>query len=78
MSNTKVMTIKLSRDLSARVSRAARRRKVSRSQVVRDAIRTMKADGPTVGDLAQDFCGVVKGGSCDRSTNPKHMKAYGR
>ncbi len=76
--NTQVMTVKLPRQLSAKVARSARKRRVSRSQVVRDALQAMNEAGPSVGDLAGDLFGSVGGGPTDLSTNPKHLKGYGR
>jgi hypothetical protein len=78
MSNTRVLTVKLPRELSAKVARAARKRGASRSQIVREAIQSMREEGPTVGDLAGDLRGVVRGRPPDLSSNPKHMKGYGR
>lgn len=73
------LSIRLTPQESARVSRVARKRKVSRSQVVREALARLEEPGPRslLHDWA-DAVGIIKGGPRDLSTNPRHMKGFGR
>jgi Arc/MetJ-type ribon-helix-helix transcriptional regulator len=74
-----IMTIRLSRKESARVGRLAKKRRVSRSEVVRQSIQALEAeDTRTALDAWRDVVGIIKGGPTDLSTNPRHMKGYGR
>jgi hypothetical protein len=72
------MSIKLPRSLSARVSQVARRRNVTRTQVVREALELYVRDegAPRAGRL-DDLKGCLKGLPRDLSTNAKHLKGYG-
>jgi predicted transcriptional regulator len=72
------MSIKLPRALSAKVSRLAKRRNVSRTEVVRDALEAYTAqEGASAGSAASDLKGCLKGLPRDLSTNRKHLKGYG-
>lgn len=72
------MSIKLPRTLSAKVARLAKRRNVSRTEVVRDALEAYTAaEGSSVGSAVSDLKGCLKGLPRDLSTNPKHLKGYG-
>jgi predicted transcriptional regulator len=73
-----IMTIRLTKKLSARVGRLARAKKVSRSEVVRQGIEALEAREMSAFDRWKDVAGVVKGGPRDLSTNPKHMAGFGR
>lgn len=74
------LTIKLPRQLSARVSRLAKKRNLSRSALVREALELLTADktGETFIDLISEYIGVADDVPADILTNPKHMKGYGR
>jgi hypothetical protein len=72
------MSIKLPRALSARVTRLARRRNVSRTEIVRDALEAYTAaEGSSAGSSVSDLKGCLKGLPRDLSTNRKHLKGYG-
>lgn len=72
------MSIKLPRALSAKVSRLARRRNVSRTEIVRDALEVYTAEeGSSAGSAVNDLKGCLKGLPRDLSTNPRHLKGYG-
>ncbi|MHB8876137.1 MAG: ribbon-helix-helix domain-containing protein [Myxococcaceae bacterium] len=74
-----IMTLRLSRRESARVATLAKRRKVTRSELVRQAISQMdKAEKRTALDDLADLVGVIRDGPRDLATNPKHMKGFGR
>ncbi len=72
------MSIKLPRTLSAKVARLAKRRNVSRTEVVRDALEAYTAsEGSSAGSAVSDLKGCLKGLARDLSTNQKHLKGYG-
>lgn len=72
------MSIKLPRTLSAKVSRIARRRNVSRTEVVRDALEAYTSrEGSSAATAVSDLKGCLKGLPRDLSTNHKHLKGYG-
>lgn len=78
----KTLSLKLPEALHARLADLARRRGVSKSQVVRDALEAILENGrrgrrPTALDLASDLCGCVEGRG-DLSYNRKHMEDFGR
>ena len=74
------MTIKLPRELSARVARLAKRRHISRSAVVREALELLTAakTGETFVDRISQHLGVGDDLPDDLLTNPRHMKGFGR
>lgn len=73
-------TIKLPAQLSARVTRLAKKRRLSRSAVVREALELLTADraGETFVDRVSQYIGAGDDLPADILTNPKHMKGYGR
>lgn len=76
------MTVKLPPATSARLAAEAKARRITKSQVVREALdKHLKANGkkrrPTFGDLAGDLIGSIKDGPGDLSSNPKYMDGYG-
>jgi len=78
----KTISLKLPDSLDARVAGTARRRGVSKSALVREALEAYLTNGRTgtrksVLDLVGDLRGCVEGPR-DLSTNPKHLKGYGR
>lgn len=78
MRDTESISIKLPRTLSAKVSRLAKRRNVSRTEVVRDALEAYTAaDRSSAGGAVSDLKGCLRGLPRDLSTNPKHLKGYG-
>lgn len=74
------LTIKLPRQLSARVTRLAKKRHISRSALVREALELLTADrgGATFVDRASQYLGTGDDLPADILTNPKHLKGYGR
>ncbi len=74
----KSLTIKLSDLLSARVSRLARARNVTRSEVVRDALEAYSENQKgSLGEAAASLRGSLKGLPKDLSSNSRHLKGYG-
>ena len=74
-----MMTIRLTRKESARVGRLAKKKRVSRSEVMRQGITALETAGqPTAFDVWRDAVGIAKGLPSDLSTNPKYMEGFGR
>jgi Arc/MetJ-type ribon-helix-helix transcriptional regulator len=78
----RTITLKLPDGLAARVSATVRRRGVSTSALVREALEdrlgSEKRDGAgSCLDLAGDLAGVLEG-PADLSSNARHLKDYGR
>jgi predicted transcriptional regulator len=76
----KSLTIKLPPQLSARVTRMAKKRHLSRSALVREALELLTADqsGETFIDRVSQHIGVGRDLPADLLTIPDHMKGYGR
>ena len=75
------MSLKLPRPLLAKVEAVARRRKTTKSAVLREALEIYFKNGsgkPQVScyDLSKHLCGIYDGPS-DLSTNPKYMDGFG-
>ncbi len=74
-----VMTIRLSRRESARLASLANKRKVTRSELVRQALTALeKVEGRSLLDDWRDVVGMVGNGPKDLATNPVHFKGFGR
>ena len=78
----RAITLKLPEGLAARVSATVRKRGVSTSALVREALEerlSREADHQAGSclDLARDLRGSLAG-SADLSSNPRHLKRYGR
>jgi len=73
-------TIKIPRRLSARVARLAKKRRVSRSLLVREALEALTAGGPgeTFVERVGEHVGAAGDLPADILTNPRHMRGYGR
>ena len=74
------ITVKLPKPLYQKLEAEARRRKTSTSNVLVEAFARSQKDGN--GSLSpyeqvKDLIGSIEGPG-DLSTNPKHMKGYGR
>jgi Arc/MetJ-type ribon-helix-helix transcriptional regulator len=79
----RTITCKIPENLDSELEALARNRRLSKSEVVRQAIETSierekKKAGLSAHDLMQEGCGIVKGGPRDRSWNPERMKGFGR
>lgn len=77
------LTVKLPPPLEAKLDALVRRRKQRKSVLVREAIERLvdERDGSSKGsvyDLVKDLKGIVKNGPKDLSTNPKHMRSFGK
>ena len=78
----RTITLKLPDGLAARVSATVRRRGVSTSVLLREALEERlggeaRTRAGSCLDLAQDLAGILTG-PADLSSNAKHLKGYGR
>lgn len=74
----RTVSFKLPEHLNELLTELARQRKASRSGVVREAIAAYAALGsPSVTRRVDELVGTVQGPP-DLSTNPKHLRDYGR
>ena len=75
------VSLKMPEELATRLAAAARRRGMTRSALVRDALESyLRLVGPGNGsaaELARDLIGVVEGPR-DLSQHSKHLKGFGR
>lgn len=76
------LTVKLPPALEARLEALVRKRKQSKSELVREAIERLveQSGAPIKGsvlELAGDLVGMETGPT-DLSTNPKNMRGYGQ
>ncbi|MDX2179142.1 MAG: CopG family transcriptional regulator [Bryobacteraceae bacterium] len=77
------ISVQLDGDLSARLRRSARERKVKEAALVREAIEKHLTLGADLGESAYDMAkrlgilGSVKGLPPDLATNPKYMEGFG-
>jgi metal-responsive CopG/Arc/MetJ family transcriptional regulator len=79
MRNTmRVVSIKLPEELDAELTKLARRRNVTRSAVLREALETFARSGQrSVTKAARDLVGSLQGSS-DLSASGRHMSGYGK
>jgi len=78
----KTLTVKLPASLNARLTRTAKQRGQTKSEVVREALETLlngsdaKRTARSALELAGDLVGCIEGPG-DLSTNPKYMDGFG-
>jgi predicted transcriptional regulator len=72
----KAVTIKLSDACASRVSRLARARKTSKSNVIREALERGLANEDPLDDV-RDLIGLAEG-PVDLARNREHMRGYGQ
>ncbi len=77
----RTVSLKLPKHLDEKLGRLARRRGVSRSAILREALARYAADGHappgSVLEAAGDLVGCLTGGPPDLSTNPKYLEDLG-
>jgi|GEM_PF-687785 len=83
MSNTdqpmRVVSIKLPAGLDRELTDIARRRRLTRSAVVREALDSYaRKPRRSVVSAAGPLVGVLKGGAADLSAGARHMTRYGK
>jgi metal-responsive CopG/Arc/MetJ family transcriptional regulator len=75
------ITCKIPDKLGAHLDAAARQRRVSKSQIIREAIVAIlrkKKPALSAFDLMKDACGIVRGGPKDYASNSRHLKDFGK
>ena len=77
------VSLKLPESLLAQLESAAKTRRVTKSQLVRESLQEALRQGPTGGvascyDLARDLAGGLKGLPRDLADNPKYMQGLGQ
>jgi hypothetical protein len=78
------LTIKIPPHLSAAVAQASAQEHLSKSELVRRALeaylRQHASASPVVSalDQAGDLVGCFEGGPADLSSNPEHLRGFGR
>jgi predicted DNA-binding protein len=77
----KALSVKLPDPLETRLAAAAKKRRVSKSSLVRDALEAfLEADGIQAGsalDVVRDLAGSIHGPG-DLSYNKAHLRDFGR
>jgi predicted transcriptional regulator len=77
----RTIAVRVDDEMDARLESAARRRRSTKSALVREALSNLLEEAsPTDGSVlqaGQRYVGIVSGPS-DLSTNPSHMRGYGR
>lgn len=78
----KTVALKLPDELEARLQAAVAQRRTTRSRFLRELIeahlRGTRAPKDSALARAGDLVGCLSGGPTDLSTNPKHLKGYGK
>jgi hypothetical protein len=75
------ITCKISTRLHAQLAVLARRRRVSKSAILREALEsktrvTAKSAAPSAHDLVKHLCGSLRGPK-DLSKNPRRLRGFG-
>jgi ABC-type amino acid transport substrate-binding protein len=79
-----VLTVKISAALEREITRAARRQRISKSELARRAMLqyVSRSEAPagarSAADLAGHLIGSIRGLPRDLSTNPRYLDDYGR
>ena len=73
----KTVTVKLPERVFQMVSRSAAERRVSKSQIIREALTARETPGESLYSRIEDL--VFEGSSLPRdlSSNPQHLRGYG-
>lgn len=80
----KTITVKLPDELAVRLEKRAARLGVSKSALLRESLErvfgedSVVEEEPSAYDVMKNGFGCVKSGMGDLSTNPGHMKGFGR
>lgn len=79
----KVLSLKLPEQLDRKLSAVVKRRGMSKSVVVREALERYVDESREIRkgsflDLVGDLVGCVKDAPADLSSHPKHLDGYGR
>ncbi len=73
----RTLTVKIPETLDATITAVAKRRRTTRSVVVREALSTViDAEEVTMAELIGGLAGCIDG-EADLSTHPRHMAGFG-
>jgi len=76
------VTVKLPEELGLKLEAVARRRRTSKSEVIRalleQGLSAEGTKGASCYELAKDLCGSIQGAARDLSTNKRHLEGFGR
>ena len=77
-----VLTCKLPEALNHRLETAARKRRVAKSRLVREALEAMLAEEsagrpPSLHERMAGACGMIRSGVQDLASNPAHLEGFG-
>jgi hypothetical protein len=77
------LTVKLPEELELKLVATARRRRTSKSEIIRELLEQGLEAAPrrrrgSCYDLARDLCGSVKGAPRDLSTNKRYLEGLGK
>jgi Arc/MetJ-type ribon-helix-helix transcriptional regulator len=77
------ITVKLPEELDLQLQVAAKRRRTSRSEVIRQLLEQglrnpRRTEAASCYELAKDLCGSVKSAPRDLSTNKRHFDGFGK
>jgi hypothetical protein len=75
------ITCKISEKLNGQLEALARRRRTSKSAILREALEgktkaSARSAAPSAYDLVKHLCGSLRGPK-NLSTNPRHMRGFG-
>lgn len=78
----RTISLKLPDDLLTHLDNEARKRRMTKSSLVRESLekalhQPVRAGGVSCYDLARDLAGAVKGLPKDLADNPKYMRGFG-
>jgi metal-responsive CopG/Arc/MetJ family transcriptional regulator len=76
----KSITVKLDNRLSERVAKLAKKRRLTKSEVVRQAIEAIPQESDATNSIVERFrhlLGTAKGLPKDLSSNKKYMRGFG-
>jgi predicted transcriptional regulator len=78
MSKLQTLTVKVPSALSAKIARLARKRRTTKSVVIREALeKASVGERPSFREAAARYVGAARGPG-DLSINPKSMRGYGK
>jgi predicted DNA-binding protein len=78
---TTTLTLKVPREMAAKLEAVAARKRVPKSKLMREALGTYLSKQkvePSMYDLMKDAIGCFDSGVTDLATNPKHMEGFGK
>ncbi|MGC9450834.1 MAG: ribbon-helix-helix protein, CopG family [Oceanipulchritudo sp.] len=80
----KTLTIKVPEELAIRIEKRARRLGITKSALIRQSIeeemrgKASVEEAPTAYDLMRRDLGCIESGTGDLSSNPDHLKGFGK